>query len=258
MWNPIDAIKDAADDVFDFVGDAVDAGTDFVGDAVGAVGGGIGEAVDFIGDAVEGAVDFAGGVAEFLGPFLPNPLLPMLPGLPLPIPFPSLGDFIKDPGSIKPPIIDWLPGPKAGQPEADGGLPDLSGLDPMTALFVIMSYIQKELGEKVEMMGTLTQIQTKLQEAMTKDQLRGDGETTEFDSAKAALTEQFGEELKEFGLLENGSELDLGSVTSAVEVLTRQIQQGEQFRQQLNTMASNLLKSDHEAKMVTLRNIPTR
>ena len=225
-----DSIGNAVSGAVDFVGDVASGAADVVGDVVGGAAGlvvdGVEAGVGLVGDAFGFVGDVAGGVISTVTDFIKNP-------------FGSIVDFF--PGILDVPGIEPFP-------KNDSGLPDLSGLDPMTALFVIMSAIEEQLGETMQKLGTLTQIQSLLQDAKNQDLLEGTG-SEHYDAAKAGLGAQFGEEF---------ANLELADVSSAINTLTFGVQRAESYRQQLNTMVSNVLASDHEAKMVTLRNIPTR
>lgn len=106
---------------------------------------------------------------------------------------------------------------------------DFEGLDVYSILFIMMGKLEEHLQGMVEELGKLNDLRRERDELEAADKNNPELKAPRFEGLDGKITK-----------------------------LTAKVQQLENYRQQLNTMSSNLLRSEHEQKMVTLRNIPTR
>ena len=107
---------------------------------------------------------------------------------------------------------------------------DNSGLDPMTRLLLILQKVDDQLRDKLDSLEELTDKKARLEELGKKENLTG-AEQTELTALKAE------------------------GIDGKLEVVTQEVQLVMQLKQQFSQMMTNLSKSDHDAKMATIRNM---
>lgn len=139
---------------------------------------------------------------------------------------------------------------------------EFAGMDIFTILFMLTGKVQDDARKNVEHLAQLQKLKSQHDVALSEVESGANPNAlADFEQKVAAFlgldtTSGASEGEGAEGGWRGQVDEFLSELAGNITVATSRVQQMEQYRQQLNTMVSQLLSGDHNAKMQILRNLP--